>query len=82
MSFRYNPFTGNFDRVEKASPDQEFELLADQGVFDLKKIVKLDRLLIFEGQAKSVRVPTKTGAKQITFIPDVPAGTTLNIYQL
>jgi len=82
MSFKFNPITATFDKVEKPTINPGVELAAPQAIFNLLKPVKVDRLLIFEQQALSVRPFTKTGDKQITFNPAAPAGTTLNIIQL
>ena len=82
MSFKFNPFTGSFDRVEQSSKIQKFELAADQAIFNLEKIVDLEKTLIFEEQTKTITTFIKSGPKQITFAADIPAGTTLYIIQL
>lgn len=82
MSYKLNPFTGTFDKVEKGSLQQSFELGFDLANFNLQKIVVVAKIMVFENSALSTRGFTKTGPKEITFVPAVPAGTVLNIIQL
>lgn len=82
MSFKFNPETARLEVIHKPSINPEVELLADQSAFTLKKVVKEERLMIFENQVLSVRPFNKTNPKEITFVIPVPAGTTLKIIQL